>query len=112
MRTSSAKAKGRRLQDFVRDVFRDIFRKELEPDDITSRQMGGAGTDVVLTPSAKKLIPFDIEAKNQEKFNLNEAMKQAISNCKDNRIPMVVFSKKRSKTYCVVEFEKLFEKEE
>ena len=104
MRTSSAKAKGRRLQDFVRDIYRDIFRHQLEPDDITSRQMGGAGTDVVFTPSAKKLIPFDIEAKNQEKFNLNEAMKQAITNSKDGRIPMVVFSKNQDDVYVSLKF--------
>ena len=104
MRTSSAKAKGRRLQDFVRDVFRDIFRNQLEPDDITSRQMGGAGTDIVLTPASKRLIPFDIEAKNQEKFNLNEAMKQAINNTKPGRIPAVVFSKNQDDVYVSLKF--------
>jgi len=104
MRTSSAKAKGRRLQDFVRDIFRDIFRDKLEQDDITSRQMGGSGTDVVLTPASKKLIPFDIEAKNQEKFNLNEAMKQAIHNAKPGRIPVVVFSKNQDDVYIALKF--------
>ena len=104
MRTSSAKAKGRKLQDFIRDVFRDIFREKLDVDDITSRQMGGAGTDIVLTPSAKKVIPFDIEAKNQERFNLNEAMKQSIANSKDGRIPMVVFSKNQDDVYVSLKF--------
>lgn len=104
MRTSSAKQKGRKLQDFVRDIYRDIFRHQLEPDDILSRQMGGAGTDIVLTPASKKLIPFDFECKNQEKFNLNEALKQAISNSKEGRIPTVVFSKNQDDVYISLKF--------
>jgi len=104
MKTRSAKAKGRKLQDFVRDIFRDIFRDKLEEDDITSRQMGGAGTDIVFTPSARKLIPFDIEAKNQERFNLNEAMNQAIENSKEGRIPVVVYSRNKDDVYISIKF--------
>lgn len=100
----AAKSKGRKLQNFVRDVFRDIFRDKLELEDIESRQMGGAGVDVILTPAAKKLIPFDIEAKNQERFNLNEAMKQAIDNSKDGRVPIVVFSKNQDDVYISLKF--------
>lgn len=101
---SSRKAKGRKLQDFVRDILRDVFRNNLEEDDITSRQMGGAGTDIVLTPSAKKLIPLDIECKNVEKFSINEAMKQAIYNSKEGRVPAVVFSKNQDDVYIALKF--------
>jgi len=100
----AAKSKGRKLQNFVRDVFRDIFRDRLETEDIESRQMGGAGVDVILTPAAKRLIPFDMEAKNQERFNLNEAMKQAIDNSKDGRIPVVIFSKNQDDVYISMKF--------
>lgn len=100
----SRKAKGRLLQNFVRDIFRNIFRHKLELEDIEARIMGGSGTDVVFTPAAKKLIPFDIEVKNQEKFNLNEAMKQAISNTKGDRIPVVVFSKNQDDVYIALKF--------
>jgi hypothetical protein len=100
----AAKSKGRKLQNFVRDVFRDIFRDRLEAEDIESRQMGGAGVDVILTPASKKLIPFDIECKNQERFNLNEAMKQAVDNSKNGRIPLVVFSKNQDDVYISMKF--------
>ena len=100
----SAKSKGRKLQDFVRDIFRDIFRNKLEKEDIESRQMGGAGVDVIFTPAAKKLIPFDVEAKNQERFNLNEAMKQAVANAQKDRIPIVVFSKNQDDVYISLKF--------
>jgi hypothetical protein len=101
---SSRKAKGRKLQDFTRDIFRDIFRYKLEKEDIESRQMGGAGVDVILTPASKKLIPFDIECKNQERFNLNEAMKQAVANTQKDRIPIVVFSKNQDDVYVSLKF--------
>ena len=101
---SSRKAKGRKLQDFTRDIFRDIFRNKLEKEDIESRQMGGAGVDVIFTPASKKLIPFDIECKNQERFNLNEAMKQAVANTQKDRIPIVVFSKNQDDVYVSLKF--------
>lgn len=100
----SAKSKGRKLQNFVRDVFRDIFRDKLEKEDIESRQMGGAGVDVIFTPASQKIIPFDIECKNQQRFNLNEAMKQAVDNAKDGRIPVVVFSKNQDNVYISMKF--------
>lgn len=101
---SSRKAKGRKLQQFVRDILRNVFRNDLEDDDIESRQMGGAGTDIVLSPLARKSIPLDFEIKNQEKFNLNEAMKQSIANTKNGRIPAVVFSKNQDDVYISLKF--------
>lgn len=101
---SSRKAKGRKLQQLVRDILRNVFRYDLEDDDIESRQMGGAGTDIVLSPLARKSIALDFEIKNQEKFNLNEAMKQAISNTKNGRIPAVVFSKNQDDVYISLKF--------
>lgn len=101
---SSRKAKGRKLQQFVRDILRNVFRNHLEEDDIESRQMGGAGTDIVMSPLARRNIPFDFEIKNQEKFNLNEAMKQSIANTPEGRIPVVVFSKNQDDVYISLKF--------
>lgn len=109
MRTSSAKAKGRRLQDSVRDKFRKMFEDILENDDITSRQMGGAGTDVVLSPAAKKQIIFDVECKNQEKINIAKSLKQAEDNCSEGRIPALIFTKNRSKVYVAIELDRFLE---
>lgn len=107
MKTSSCKQKGRTLQYEIRDALRLKF-SELDAEEIESRGMGQHGTDIILTPTAKKLIPFDIESKNQENINIWQAIKQAETNSKDeNRIPLVVFRRNRSKTYCVIEFEKL-----
>lgn len=105
IKISSRKAKARKLQDFVRDVFRDIFKSELEDDDIKSAIMGESGVDLKFSPQAKKIIPFDFEIKHQEKFNINESIKQANINSPDkNRIPTIVFSKNRDDVYIALKF--------
>jgi len=103
--TRAAKAKGRILQDFIRDIFRDIFRNKLETEDITSRIMGCGGTDICFSPLASKLIPFSIEAKNQEKVSIPAAIRQAINNTASGRVPLVVFSKNRDDVYVALKFE-------
>lgn len=104
MKTSSCKGKGRRLQDYVRDTLRLIFKDKLENDDIKSAIMGTSGVDIVLSPAGKKLIPFAFECKNQEKLNVNKALLQAESNAKQG-IPILVFKKNRSKTYVAMEYD-------
>ena len=59
----SSKAKGRRLQNYVRDLLRSIFKKKLDEDDIKSQTMGMTGEDIVLSPAARKLIPYSIECR-------------------------------------------------
>ena len=72
MKIKSAKAKGRNLQNLVRDKLRKIFVEEwtlfpkLENDDIKSQTMGMGGEDILLSPMAKKLIPYSFECKNTE----------------------------------------------
>jgi hypothetical protein len=101
--TRSRKAKGRKLQDYVRETLRYIFRNKLEDDDIKCAIMGQNGEDLVLSPAAKKLIPFAIECKNQEKLNIHSALKQAETNAKD-RIPLLIFTKNRTKKYVALEY--------
>ena len=107
MKTSSAKAKGRRLQQKVRDLLLETFT-ELEPDDIWSTSMGVSGEDLQLSPAARKLIPFAIECKNQEKLNVWDSLKQAEENSGDYD-PVLIFKRNRSKTYAVINIEKFIE---
>ena len=102
-----SKAKGRRLQNFVRDLLRKVFIK-LEEDDIKSQTMGLSGEDIVLSPLAKKTIPYSFECKNVEKLNVWNAIKQAESNCQD-REPVVVIKRNRTNAYAVVRVEHLIE---
>ena len=61
----SRKAKGRRLQNWVRDSLRGLFLT-LTDDDVGVAIMGETGSDIKLSKTAKKLFPYDIECKNTE----------------------------------------------
>ena len=75
MRTKSKKAKGRRLQNWVRDELLKRFPK-LTDSDVVCAIMGERGIDVKLSSKAKKFIPFAIECKNQDTFkNLYNVIK-------------------------------------
>ena len=118
MKIKSAKAKGRNLQNLVRDKLRSIFvgkvfwNQVIEEDDIKSQTMGMGGEDIVLSPSAKKVIPYSFECKNTERLNLWKSLEQCESNCED-REPVLVIKRNRSDVYAVIKFEnflKLMEK--
>lgn len=114
MRISSSKAKGRRLQNYVRDRLKEVFIKswkklpKLEDDDIKSQTMGMTGEDIVMSPAAKRIIPYSFECKNVEKLNIWNALEQAESNC-EGRTPVLVFKRNRSKTYVAIEFDSWLE---
>ena len=104
MKTSSGKAKGRRLQNKVRDVLLEHFSDKLEPDDIRTAIMGETGEDIKLSPAARRLIPYSFECKNQEKLNIWSSLEQAKENSGDYP-PVLIFKRNRSKTYVTVELE-------
>lgn len=107
MRPSSAKAKGRRLQNQIRELILDAF-PELHPDDVKSAIMGESGEDIKLSPAARNLFPYSVEAKNQEKLNIWSALEQAEENKKENTTPILFFKRNRSKLYVAFEAEHLF----
>ena len=114
MNPKSSKAKGRRLQNYVRDKLREMYIKrwtklpKLHEDDIKSQTMGMSGEDIILSPAAKRIIPFSFECKNKERLNIWQSIKQCEENCKDS-IPVVVIKRNRSKIYAIMEFDKWLE---
>ena len=104
MKTRSGKAKGRRLQNKVRDVLIEHFSDKLEPDDIKVAIMGESGEDIKLSPAARKLIPYSFECKNQEKLSIWSSLEQAEENSGDYP-PVLIFKRNRSKTYVTIELE-------
>ena len=101
MSAKSAKAKGRRLQNMLRDVLRETF-PQLEEDDIKSQTMGMSGEDIVLSPAARKIIKYSFECKNVERLDLWKSLAQADGNS-DDRDPVLVMKRNQSKTYAIVE---------
>ena len=108
MKTQSAKAKGRRLQQWCRDQILETFT-ELSDDDVRSTSMGAGGTDVQLSSRAKELFPFSLEAKNTERVRIWDAFDQAESNCMEGTEPLLVIKRNGSAPLAVVDAEWLFE---
>ena len=102
MKTQSAKAKGRRLQQWIRDQL--IEKLEVHPEDVESRSMGAGGEDLIMARAAREKFPYSIECKNQEKLNIWESLKQAEENSGDYP-PILIFKRNRSKTYVTLELE-------
>jgi len=108
MSARKSKAKGRRLQNLLRDKLREAVPK-LEEDDIKSQTMGMTGEDIVLSPAAKKEIPYSFECKNVEKLNIWNALEQTSKNCPDDRTPVLVFTRNHAPTYAVIPLEHFVE---
>jgi hypothetical protein len=66
--------------------------------------MGMSGEDIVLSPAAKREIPYSFECKNVEKLNIWKALEQCESNCED-REPVLIIKRNRSEVYAVVKLE-------
>ncbi len=104
MKPSSAKAKGRKHQQFVRDSLLDTFPEVLEEDDVKSTSMGAGGEDILLSPLARKYVPFSIECKHRNKFAIYSVMEQAKDNA-NGHVPLGVIRQDRSEALAVVPFE-------
>ena len=110
MKTQSAKAKGRKLQQWMRNLL--IEKLEVHPEDIESRSMGAGGEDLIMARAAREKFPMSIECKNKEKVNVWEAYKQAEDNS-GNYEPVVVIKRNKVKPLVVVDaeyFVSLFDK--
>ena len=102
IKTSSAKAKGRNLQKWVREKL--IEELNIHPEDIESRSMGAGGEDLIMARAAREKFPHSIECKNVEKLNVWEAYEQAKANS-GNYEPIVVMKRNHKKPLVVVDAE-------
>ena len=106
MKTSSAKAKGRKLQQWFANVLVETLG--LDQEDIESRPMGSQGEDIILGKQSRQLFPFSVECKNQEAVNVWKAYEQASENCKGYE-PLVVIKRNRTKPLVVMDAQKFVE---
>ena len=110
MKTQSAKAKGRRLQQWVRDKLIEML--DVHPEDIESRSMGAGGEDLIMARAARSKFPHSIECKNVEKLNVWGAYEQAVLNSGEYE-PLLIMKKNGKKPLAVVDAEyliRLYEK--
>ena len=102
MKTSSAKQKGRKLQQWMRDLL--IQKLDVHPEDIESRSMGSQGEDLIMARAARKKFPLSIECKNQESVNVWKSYQQAAENSGEYE-PIVVIKRNQSKPLVVIDAE-------
>ena len=99
----SRKAKGRRLQNWVRDTLLSIF-KTLDDNDISCAIMGETGEDIKLSNPAKKLIPYSFECKNKQTFKgIYDIIEQAHSNCKPTQVPLGIIKMNNLQPLAIVD---------
>lgn len=97
MKTSSAKAKGRNLQKWVRDKLLEIYPL-LTKDDIRSTSMGSAGEDILLSSVARIELPYTIECKSRNCISVYKWLEQGA----DSVYTSIVFAKGNHKEPIVI----------
>ena len=102
MKTQSAKAKGRKLQQWVRTQL--IEQLDVHPEDIESRSMGAGGEDLIMARAARAKFPYSIECKNQESVNVWKSYEQAVENS-GNYEPIVIIKRNKSKPLVLIDAE-------
>lgn len=107
MKPQSAKAKGRTLQQWTRDLLLKLA-SDLEPDDIRSTSMGNGGEDVQLSPAAREVYPFKIECKSKRDLAVHTMYEQACAH-EGNHIPVLVCKKDRKNPLAVMDAEWFFQ---
>lgn len=102
---ASAKSKGRIHQQWVRDTLLTLF-PELEKDDIRSTSMGMQGEDLQLSPAARRVFPYQVEAKSKVRSQTHTWYDQAKTHGSNE--PIVVVKMDRKERLVVVEAEHFF----
>lgn len=107
----SAKAKGRKLQQLVRDHVLRVFQSLLTEDDVWSRSMGAGGTDVQLSAKAKTLFPYSVECKAGKFGTIPKTVYNWIDQAKEHESgePLVVFRADYKDVYAIVSLEHFME---
>ncbi len=112
MMVSSRKSKGRRFQQYVRDML--LLRSpSLKPDDVRSTSMGVTGPDIQLSTAAQLVYPWVIEIKNQERINVWKAWEQTkahldVSDDYMDHMPILFLKKNRSDALVVLNADDFF----
>ena len=108
MKQKSRKAKGRKLQNFVRTKVLKAFR-HLKKNDVVCVENYKPGADIILSKVAKKLCPYSFECKNQEKMKtIYDFYNQAYKNS-GKLEPVLVMKMNSREPLVVIDFEHFIE---
>lgn len=113
MSVHSAKAKGRRLQQWVAEKISNLLNEPWGKDTcIASREMGQNGPDIRLTGHLRSLFPYCVECKYQEKWNIPAWVAQAKENLskeKDLHNWLLFIKRNRADALVVLDAEVFFQ---
>ncbi len=103
---SSKKGKGRKhQQDLVTDLVRVLGINE---GDVLSTAMGQSGCDIYLSPAARAIFPFGVEAKRQESLSIPAWWRQCTVNAeKEGLTPLLVFRRNHEDALAVLRWDDL-----
>ena len=105
MKTSSKKAKGHALEKLISARIIEAFN--LDEEDVRIPVGSETGADIKLNSRAKRLCPFQFEAKNHEKFlTLYSYYEQAV-NHKDGLVPCLVIKMNRRQPLAILDLDHL-----
>tara|TARA_R110000803_G_scaffold192541_1_gene255400 strand:- start:397 stop:738 length:342 start_codon:yes stop_codon:yes gene_type:complete len=107
MKNKSRQAKGRYLQNIVKDKIVKLFN--LHPGDIRTSNTGENGEDVkLLSLTAKRAFSYSIECKNSEQLiGLYKYFRQAKKH--NHREPLLVIKKNRQPALAIITLDHFFE---
>lgn len=105
MKPSSAKNKGRILQQWVAKKLHE-YAPALQEGDVRSTSMGAGGEDVQLSPAARAVYPIQIECKNLAKIAVYDYYRQAATH--GGHEPVVVIKQNNCKPLVVVDADYFF----
>lgn len=105
MKTSSAKAKGRRAcQEFQQLILR--WFPDLSEKDVRVTSSGSTGEDLQLSQAASKAFPYAVEVKNQERLNIWQSLIQTNQHSRKLGLePLLAFRRNRSDLYVAIRAE-------
>ncbi len=107
---SSAKAKGRNLQQWACQQISDLLCIPWGKDElIASRESAQSGTDVRLIGPAKERFPFSVECKYQESWNVPGWIRQAQSNQEEGSDWLLIIKKNHQDPVVVMDAKRFFE---
>ena len=99
----SAKSKGKRLQNLIRDLIKEAF--SLSDDDIRTAVGQENGADIKLSAKAKAKFPFALECKSRAEFKtLYQYLDQAKGH-DPKLVPLVVMKGDRREPIVMLSFE-------
>jgi len=105
----SAKAKGRRLQQWMMRKISELTGIPCGKDElIASREMGQSGTDVRLIGKAQKMFPWAVECKYQETWSIPKWIVQAKENQKKGTNWMLVVKRNQHEPIIILDADIFF----